>query len=170
MVGENYRFGYKAAGDASELARLCGEYGMDAYIISSVMDKNQDLRRIDSNDSKERGQVSSTRVRYALALGDMEYVSQLLGRPHRLILKTTERNRFTVSSRGRISAPKSCSLNLAPGDGTYNNCFLVTGHGNFVPCRVVIDTTDIHVEIGEAGLCNFNGSSNLELLRLEFGS
>ncbi|KAK4766154.1 hypothetical protein SAY87_007796 [Trapa incisa] len=170
VAGENYRFGYKASGDSSELARLCGEHGMDAYIISSVMDKNQDLRHLDSNDLKERGQVSSTRVRHALALGEMEYVSQLLGRPHRLILKSSEHSRFILSSRDRISAPKTCSLNLGPRDGTYDDCFLVTGHGNSVPCRVVIDTTHTHVEMEEAGLCNFNGSSNMEFLHIEFGS
>ncbi|KAK4750300.1 hypothetical protein SAY87_027749 [Trapa incisa] len=171
VAGENYRFGYKASGDSSELARLCGEYGMDAYIISSVMDKNQDLTHLDSNDLKERGQVSSTRVRYALALGETEYVSQLLGRPHRLILKSTEHSRFTVGSRDRISSPKTCSINLAPKDGTYCRCSLVIDHGNSVPCRVVIDSTHIHVEMEEdAGLSNLNGSTNLEILRIEFGS
>ncbi|MCI56246.1 riboflavin biosynthesis protein RibF-like, partial [Trifolium medium] len=72
VAGENYRFGYKAAGDASELVKLCEEYGMEAYIIKSVMDKNQFSTNINSNiGSKERGQVSSTRVREALAVGDM---------------------------------------------------------------------------------------------------
>ncbi|CAL9243837.1 unnamed protein product [Arabidopsis halleri] len=41
VAGENYRFGYKASGDASELVRLCEEYGITAYIINSVMDKKQ---------------------------------------------------------------------------------------------------------------------------------
>ncbi|KAK7290434.1 hypothetical protein RIF29_04862 [Crotalaria pallida] len=38
VAGENYRFGYKAAGDALELVMLCEEYGLEAYIINSVMD------------------------------------------------------------------------------------------------------------------------------------
>ncbi|XP_031379390.1 FAD synthetase 2, chloroplastic-like [Punica granatum] len=169
VAGENYRFGYRAAGGASELVRLCGEYGMDAYIINSVMDKNQDLRHY-SNDLKERGQVSSTRVRYALALGDVKYVSELLGRPHRLILKSKEHNRFTISSSCRISASKSCLLNLAPRDGAYDDCFVVIGHGNSIPCRVVIDATEIQVEMKEAGFLNFNSCNVLELLHIEFGS
>ncbi|RZB43240.1 FAD synthetase, chloroplastic [Glycine soja] len=37
-LGENYQFGYKAAGDALELVKLCEEYGMEAYIIKSVME------------------------------------------------------------------------------------------------------------------------------------
>ncbi|KAL0386151.1 UNVERIFIED_CONTAM: FAD synthetase 2, chloroplastic, partial [Sesamum radiatum] len=54
-------------------------YGMKACIINSVMDKNQESVSTASNNSKEQGQVSSTRVRYALANGDMKYVSELLG-------------------------------------------------------------------------------------------
>ncbi|XWS39612.1 hypothetical protein CRYUN_Cryun18bG0069700 [Craigia yunnanensis] len=86
VAGENYRFCYKAAGDASELLRLCDEFGMGAYIINSVMDRHQDARIINRCDLKERGQVSSTCVRHVLAEGDMKYVSELLGRQHRLLL------------------------------------------------------------------------------------
>ena len=55
VIGENYRFGYKAAGDASDLVRLGEEYGLGAYIISSVMDKKQDSKEINASDSMERG-------------------------------------------------------------------------------------------------------------------
>ncbi|RVX16167.1 FAD synthetase 1, chloroplastic [Vitis vinifera] len=49
---ENYRFGYKAAGDSSELVRLCEEFGMGAYIIKPVMDNNQDSRNTASSPYK----------------------------------------------------------------------------------------------------------------------
>ncbi|KAI4339324.1 hypothetical protein MLD38_024280 [Melastoma candidum] len=86
VAGENYRFGFRAAGDSCLLVRLCEGYGIDAHIIPSVMDKNQKFIHTDASNSKERGQVSSTRVRHALAAGDMNYVTELLGRRHRLIL------------------------------------------------------------------------------------
>ncbi|KAL8100605.1 hypothetical protein AgCh_032751 [Apium graveolens] len=86
VAGKNYRFGYRASGDASDLVKLCEEYNMEAYIINSVMDKKQDSRAIGFDNPKEQGQVSSTRVRHALGRGEIKYVSELLGRQHRLML------------------------------------------------------------------------------------
>ncbi|XP_044494707.1 FAD synthetase 1, chloroplastic isoform X2 [Mangifera indica] len=171
VAGENYRFGYKAAGDASELVRLCGEYGMDAYIINSVMDKNQDSRVIDSKDLKERGQVSSTRVRHALAIGDVKYVSELLGRRHRVILMVNDWEELLTSNsnKHRVSVLKSCSLNLLPKEGFYENCILLYGDLNAVRCRIFIDSTYIHLEMDEVGLSGFDNSQGLQLLGIEFG-
>ncbi|KAL3650639.1 hypothetical protein CASFOL_007042 [Castilleja foliolosa] len=153
VAGENYRFGYKAAGDSSDLVRLCKEYGMKASIVNPVMDKKnrpESKDNMDSNNSNEQGQVSSTRVRRALANGDMGYVSELLGRNHRLIITPP----FVVEKNKRLSAPRSCLLNLPPKEGVYRNCSLVIGDGDddgnvVIPCGVVIDTTDIHLEFDE---------------------
>ncbi|CAK9172939.1 unnamed protein product [Ilex paraguariensis] len=148
VTGKNYRFGYRAAGDASELVRLCKEFGMEAYIINPVMDMNQDSRNIDSSDSKEQGQVSSTRVRHALSKGDMKYVSELLGRQHRLMMVVNDQDRST-SNKSWVSAPKSCLLNLPPKEGHYENCSLLIDDKNVVPCRVIIDATHVHLELDE---------------------
>ena len=168
MTGENYRFGYKAAGDAAELVKLCEEYGMRAYIINPVMDNNQLSVNINSGHPDDKGQVSSTRVRRALAVGDMKYVSELLGRRHRLFLKANNGEVFTCNQH-KLSAPKSCLLNLAPKEGLYENCYLVVGE-KLVPCRVVIDTAQIHIEMDDIGTSSYFGSENLELLPIEFGN
>ncbi|KAF8404141.1 hypothetical protein HHK36_009021 [Tetracentron sinense] len=167
VAGENYRFGYKAAGDASELVRLREEYGLRAYIISSIMDKNQFSRNIGSGNSKERGQVSSTRVRGALAEGDMKYVSELLGRQHHLMLMMTDQG--MKSSETRMSAPKCCLLNLPPREGLYENCSLFYGDKILVPCRTVIDTTHIHLESDD--LCSWMNVPfrDCRLVGIEFG-
>ncbi|KAF8118688.1 hypothetical protein N665_0002s0004 [Sinapis alba] len=169
VAGENYRFGYKASGDASELVRLCEEYGIGAYIISSVMDKKQDKEKRDSGDSKDRGQVSSTRVRQALAAGDMSYVSELLGRAHRLILQISPGD--IQSERRVLSVPRSSVLNLPPGNGTYKACLILVGDDEpSVPCSVVVDTSYIHVETEELQqLCNSDWSQEFRLLSVEFG-
>ncbi|KAJ0235331.1 FAD synthetase 2 [Hirschfeldia incana] len=167
VAGENYRFGYKASGDASELVRLCEEYGIGAYIISSVMDKKQDSEKRDSGgDSKDRGQVSSTRVRQALAAGNMSYVSELLGRAHRLILQVSTGD---MQSGRRISVPRSAMLNLPPGNGIYKACLVLVGDDASVPCSVVIDTSYIHVETDDLRLCDSDWSQELKLLSVEFG-
>ncbi|PIA58994.1 hypothetical protein AQUCO_00400092v1 [Aquilegia coerulea] len=144
VAGENYRFGYKAAGDASELVKLCEEYGMEAYIVGSVMDKNQSPK-VKSLDSKDRGQVSSTRVRCALANGDIRYVTELLGRSHRLVMVLSELEGVILKGN-TISVPKSCFLNLPPKEGLYENCTCLIGETLKVPCSAMIDTTHLHVE------------------------
>ncbi|RDY03109.1 FAD synthetase 2, chloroplastic, partial [Mucuna pruriens] len=168
VAGENYRFGYKAAGDALELVKLCEEYGMEAYIIKSVMDKHRcstDMNYV--TNTKEKGQVSSTRVREALAVGDMRYVSELLGRPHRLVLMATDQERFSASQY-KVSASRSCLLNLAPKEGLYDKCSLFLDQENVVQCRVVIDSEFVHIETDHGGLSDVFASQNLQLLHIEF--
>ncbi|KAF7123475.1 hypothetical protein RHSIM_Rhsim12G0193800 [Rhododendron simsii] len=166
VAGENYRFGYKAAGDSSELVKLAEEYGMGAYIINNVMDKNQYYGNMGSNNLKEQGQVSSTRVRLALAKGDMKYVSELLGRQHRLVvmLKDQEWNQH------RLSAQKSCFLNLPPKEGLYESCSVLIGNDkNVLPCKVTIDASDIHLELHDAATCMRIISQDFQCLGIDFG-
>ncbi|KAF3791645.1 FAD synthetase [Nymphaea thermarum] len=142
VAGENYRFGYKAAGDSSDLARLCEEYGLAAYIVRPVMDKLQICNGVSFTNGKEKGQVSSTRVRHALASGNMEYVSQLLGRSHRLFMTNT---RGHVVMGSRLSLPTLCLMNQQPKEGSYSDCTLYVD-GFVGDCNVVIDATHIHIE------------------------
>ncbi|KAL5726880.1 hypothetical protein ACHQM5_000126 [Ranunculus cassubicifolius] len=160
VAGENYRFGYKAAGDASELVKLCEEYGMKAYIVGSVMDNKAHGSLL---DSKDKGQVSSTRVRRALADGNINYVTELLGRNHRLVLVVSEEE---SSGKGRISVSKSCLLNLPPKEGLYDKCHCFIGdsqHG--LPCTAMIDSTHIHVE---STIQNIS-FEHCQLIGIEFG-
>ncbi|XP_010521952.1 PREDICTED: FAD synthetase 2, chloroplastic [Tarenaya hassleriana] len=167
VAGENYRFGYRASGDTAELVRLCGEYGIGAYVINSVMDKNQYSRGSETEDREDRGQVSSTRVRHALALGDMEYVTELLGRPHRLISRVGTRD---LSSDGMISVPRSSLLNLPPRNGVYEGCSVLVSGKIPVSCSVVIDTYGVRVETEEPPcLWNSDAAQEFQLLGIEFG-
>ncbi|PKA57381.1 hypothetical protein AXF42_Ash013568 [Apostasia shenzhenica] len=146
VAGENYRFGYKASGDTNELVRLCGEYGLASHIVCSVMDKTEDsyngtMNAIDKND---KGQVSSTRVRRALAMRDMEYVAKLLGRKHRLVLMPKNGEyRFTDE---KISVPKSFLLNQPPSNGEFKNCTLLMDDATVGVCKVELDDESITIE------------------------
>ncbi|EOA21930.1 hypothetical protein CARUB_v10002426mg [Capsella rubella] len=172
VAGENYRFGYRASGDASELVRLCKEYGISAYIINSVMDKNQVSGNADSEEdskSKERGQVSSTRVRQALAAGDVRYVTELLGRPHRVISRVRTQD-ITIKG-GRISIQTSSLLNLPPENGVYKACSLIVGDAHPISCKVFVDTLNLHIEtedVEEVRFRNSYGSQEFLLLGIEF--
>lgn len=71
VVGENFRYGYRAAGDVDLLrARSC-ELGFEAVGLPMVM-----------LDGKP---VSSTRVRQALRDGDVALATALLGRPFAVV-------------------------------------------------------------------------------------
>ncbi|KAL4199902.1 hypothetical protein AMTRI_Chr03g53620 [Amborella trichopoda] len=167
VAGENYRFGYKAAGDASDLVRLCKEYGMDAYIVKSVMDKSDCSNGGGiGHNSRERGQVSSTRVRYCLAAGDIQHVSELLGRKHRLILAIPP---GCVSKGNRISVSKSCMLNQPPKDGLYTQCAIFVneyvGYGD-----AIIDSMHIHLTLHDVGSTVYSTFQGGQLVGVEFGS
>ena len=70
IVGENFRFGHRRAGDLPALVALGQELGFAAHASSL------------SGDA--RGPYSSTRARAALASGDLAEVTAVLGRPHSL--------------------------------------------------------------------------------------
>jgi FAD synthase len=67
VVGEGYRFGYKAAGDTAVLKELGSVYGVNVEVVPLL-------------GSGPEGQVSSSRVRDQLAGGEMDAVADLLGR------------------------------------------------------------------------------------------
>ncbi|KAH8938970.1 hypothetical protein BDL97_15G012000 [Sphagnum fallax] len=115
VAGSNYRFGYKAAGDVTDLVRLCKEYGLEASIVNPVMDRQEVTISADVGDdgsSRERGQVSTTRVRKALAAGDLKRVADLLGRKHRIILNL----------HNSVQSGNALTLSITWGDhGTKNS-------------------------------------------------
>jgi FAD synthase len=166
MTGENYRFGYRASGDAAELVKLCEEFGLSAFIVRSVMDTARSYNGVTTSvNSSDKGQVSSSRVRHALAMGDMEYVSELLGRKHRLVLTVKENH---LQERKRIMLPKSCMLNMPPADGLYENCDLLNG-GHLGLCRVIINSETIVIEMKDENSLLPNTIQENQQLGIEFG-
>lgn len=71
LVGEDFRYGHKRAGDIDLLRRAGRHYGFDVETISDVADA--------------AGQrVSSSELRTALAMGEQRRVRHLLGHPYHL--------------------------------------------------------------------------------------
>jgi riboflavin kinase / FMN adenylyltransferase len=67
VVGENFRFGHRAAGDAGDLERLMRYFGGEAYAVPV---------------RGGRGGISSTRIRALIGEGEVEEAARLLGRPY----------------------------------------------------------------------------------------
>lgn len=70
VVGKNFRFGHDRAGDFGALTELGARLGFDARSHAMVGDVD--------------GAWSSSRVREAIARGDVESAALMLGRPHAL--------------------------------------------------------------------------------------
>ena len=68
-VGENFRFGQGRAGDAQTLAELGARHGIAVEVVPMLWDGSE--------------RVSSSRIRRALAAGDLAEARRLLERPYR---------------------------------------------------------------------------------------
>jgi riboflavin kinase / FMN adenylyltransferase len=83
VVGENFRFGYRAAGDLLKLDRCMREMGGEAYAVPISHGLGED--------------ISSTRIRELVSDGEVREAARLLGRPYLLRGEVIEGDR-----RGRI--------------------------------------------------------------------
>ena len=105
IVGENFRFGHKAAGDVALLQRLGKAFGYSAEGVALLQDGEQPL--------------SATYVRSCVQAGDVVTAAQVLGRPHR-VDGVVERG----DQRGRLLGYPTANLRTeaytaVPADGVY---------------------------------------------------
>jgi riboflavin kinase / FMN adenylyltransferase len=68
IVGDDFRFGFQRQGDLAFLKQAGTQYGFTTDSMPSIMINSE--------------RVSSTRIRKALAVGDLQLAEQLLGRPY----------------------------------------------------------------------------------------
>jgi len=104
VVGQNFRFGAKRAGDLALLQSLGAELGFEV--------------RVHATTSDARGRFSSTRARVAIAVGDLEEVVRVLGRPHALsgpVVHGAERGRTIDFPTANLSPVGE----MLPPDGVY---------------------------------------------------
>ncbi len=113
VVGFNYRFGKKAAGDSALLQTLCAQRQMDAFVVPAVCDAE--------------GVVSSTRIRTLLEKGDIAAANALLGRAFALE-GSVGKDRGVGHAMGVPTANLVPSANvLLPKDGVYMTIAIVDG-------------------------------------------
>ncbi|MFD6951534.1 bifunctional riboflavin kinase/FMN adenylyltransferase [Nocardiopsis sp. TSRI0078] len=130
VVGEDFRFGHRAAGDVAALAGLGAEYGFTADGVALVADGDT---------------ITSTRVRGLLAEGSVAEAAELLGRPHRV-----EGEVVHGAARGReLLGFPTANMDLlpdtaVPGDGVYagwlNRTVPVTGEEARWPAAISVGT------------------------------
>lgn len=126
VAGENYRFGYRASGSAEDLVSFGEKYGLRVKIVS-LLDADKLGAEACDNDGCKGEQVSSSRVRACLKFGDVDAVTKLLGRNHRLCLEkiiATDREKETMDDDENFVAYKS--ENITPKAGDYEGFLVVS--------------------------------------------
>jgi phosphoribosyl 1,2-cyclic phosphate phosphodiesterase len=133
LVGENFRFGHRQAGDVKLLSELGAKHGFDVVIVPPVV---------------YRGEVvSSTIIRREVAEGDVSHAARLLGRPFAL---TGEVVSGTGNGR-RFTFP---TLNLAADQE------LLPARGVYITRSCLEGETRSHRSVTNIGMRpTFNGSS-----------
>ncbi len=105
VVGENFRFGHRAAGDRVLLEELGRRFGFEVVTPSLV--------------GSDTAVISSTYIRACVAAGDVATAAEALGRPHRLegvVVRGDGRGR----QLGFPTANLMCGRYAAvPADGVY---------------------------------------------------
>ena len=117
VVGGNFRFGHRAAGDVVTLTELGRELGFDVTVVElAPIGEGAPVPR---DEAPQASAVSSTAIRGLLAVGDVAGAARALGRPHRVTGRVVEGDR-----RGRELGYPTANLEVqadmaVPGDGVY---------------------------------------------------
>ena len=105
VVGEDFRFGYRAAGDVALLAELGEKYDFTAEGVPLLADDGV--------------RISSSEIRERLAAGDVAAAARDLGRPHRVegvVVRGRRRGRGLGFPTANLETPPHTAI---PADGIY---------------------------------------------------
>lgn len=127
VVGENFRFGHKAAGDPALLADLGRPRGVEVVAVPLYADGDQ--------------VVSSTRVRAELAAGDVAAAAASLGRPYAVegtVVVGDRRGRPLLGiPTANLAVPEGVAL---PADGVYAGHLTDQADGITRPAAISVGT------------------------------
>ncbi len=110
VVGENFRFGYKASGDVKDLDRHMRDAGGEAYAVPTYV----------LGEAAGSGEaINSTRIRMLLHDGEAREAARLLGRPYSLrgvVVEGDKRGHALGFPTANVLAG---AVALVPGRGVY---------------------------------------------------
>lgn len=131
VVGDNFTFGHKAAGDVPGLRELGGRFGFTveaAELLTSEPDGESGVT------------FSSTYIRACIDAGDIRAAAVALGRPHRLegiVVRGDGRGRELGFPTANLSLPRYAAV---PADGVYACRFGQTAGGESSKAAVSVGT------------------------------
>ncbi|GJF09540.1 riboflavin biosynthesis protein [Mycolicibacterium cyprinidarum] len=125
MVGENFTFGKKAAGNVDLLRKAGDRFGFAVDSLELVSEVAETKRH-------ETVTFSSTYIRSCVDAGDMVAAAEALGRAHRVegvVVRGEGRGTVLGFPTANIAPPMYSAI---PADGVYAAWFTVLGHGPVV--------------------------------------
>jgi riboflavin kinase/FMN adenylyltransferase len=132
LIGEDFRFGSKRAGDLALLQRLGGRFGYEVETMPTVLHAGK--------------RVSSSAVRAALAAGDLAAAEALLGRPYSISGRVIH-GRKLGRELGFATANVQLKHNRPPLTGIY----AVRVHGIGAAARAAVASLGVRPTITASG-------------------
>ena len=124
VVGENFRFGHKAAGDLGTLRTLGRTFGFSTEGVTLLRDDDVTL--------------SSTFVRSSIDAGEVDRAAQALGRPHRIdgiVVRGAGRGRQLGYPTANVRSDRHVAV---PADGIYAGWAVL--RGKRLPAAISVGT------------------------------
>lgn len=136
LVGDNFRFGAKAAGDLDLLRELGKRFG---YVAHGTELQGSSVQSGHAAGKPVEGEItySSTYVRSCIDAGDVDAAANVLGRPHRvegIVVKGDGRGRDLGFPTANLSTPRYAAV---PADGVYA-CWFRKASDGAPPLRAAV--------------------------------
>ena len=170
VVGENFTYGYKAAGTVQTLAAEGRRFGFAVEGIPLA-----EVEGDDGDDEVADVTISSTYIRACVAAGDMASAARALGRPHRVdgvVVRGDRRGRELGYPTANVETPPYTAI---PADGVYAGHLVLRtatgGSGRSHPAAVSVGTNPTFQgtrRTVEAYLLDFDGDLYGEHVGVEF--
>jgi riboflavin kinase / FMN adenylyltransferase len=131
VVGENFRFGHRAAGSVETLTRFGSRFGFGVEGAKLVTVPNSGGEEIT---------FSSTYIRACVNAGDVGAAQAALGRPHRLegiVVRGDRRGHELGFPTANLSTPRFAAI---PADGVYAGRFSLLSTGEPLKAAVSVGT------------------------------
>jgi riboflavin kinase / FMN adenylyltransferase len=156
VVGENFRFGHRAAGDVRDLGRLMQEVGGTAVAV-------------EVRGAGREGEISSTRIRALISEGEIAEAAGLLGRPYVLrgeVVMGDKRGRTIGFPTANVLPDPDAVI---PARGVYAG-FVLVGEERYAACTNVgvAPTFDRAERRVEAHLMDFEGDLYSRVVDVSF--
>jgi riboflavin kinase / FMN adenylyltransferase len=156
VVGENFRFGHRAAGDVRDLGRLMREVGGTAVAV-------------EVRGAGREGEISSTRIRALISEGEIAAAAGLLGRPYVLrgeVVMGDKRGRTIGFPTANVLPDPDAVI---PARGVYAG-FVLVGEERYAACTNVgvAPTFDRAERRVEAHLMDFEGDLYSRVVDVSF--
>lgn len=156
MVGEDFRFGAKRAGDIHTLLEAGKKYGFELEVMPVVEDKGV--------------RISSSAVRTALANGDFLQVENLLGRPYQISGHVIHGQKL-----GRSLGFPTLNLRIAHHRPALQGIFVVQVHGLAAQPLQGVASLGVRPTVDDSGrvllethVFDYKGDAYGKLVQIEF--